>query len=110
MEKQRFNSNDLASDQWLVKLGDQVRKLRIRQNIDQNTLAQRAGIATSALRNLENGQGATMTTFVKTLQVLGKTDWLDTLAPIVSISPMQALRSRPERSRASHPRSKRARQ
>ena len=94
----------LNLDQSLEMLGEQIRNLRLRQNIDQQTLAERAGVGISALRNLESGQGATLTTFVKALRALGRTDWLETLAPAVSISPMQALKSKTVRLRASKPR------
>ena len=94
----------LNLDQSLEMLGEQIRNLRLRQNIDQQTLAERAGVGISALRNLESGQGATLTTFVKALRALGRTDWLETLAPTVSISPMQALKSKTVRLRASKPR------
>jgi transcriptional regulator with XRE-family HTH domain len=108
MEKQRLDTNlntplnleGYSSSELLVELGAQLRTLRIRQNIDQITLAQRAGIGVSALKNLESGQGATLTTFVKTLRTLGRENWLSTLAPTVSISPLQLIKSKNTRLRA----------
>ena len=105
MQKQRL-SQSRTVDEQLVTLGEHLRSLRLRQNIDQRTLAARAGIGLSALHNLESGQGATLTTFIKTLRALGRSDWLDTLAPAVSISPLQALKAKPQRIRASKPRQK----
>jgi transcriptional regulator with XRE-family HTH domain len=82
-------------------LGGQVRALRLRENLDQRALAERAGVGLSALKNLESGKGATLKTFIKTLRAIGRADWLETLAPVVSISPLQMLKSKPVRQRAS---------
>jgi transcriptional regulator with XRE-family HTH domain len=91
-------------EELLEQLGQHLRTLRLRQNLDQRMVAEGAGISLSALKNLETGRGATLTTLVKTLRVLGRLDWLDSLAPSVSISPLQLLKSKSERRRASKPR------
>jgi transcriptional regulator with XRE-family HTH domain len=88
-------------------LGQQIRALRLRKNFHQEGLAERAGIALSALKNLESGKGAALKTFIKVLKALERLEWLDTLAPTVSISPLQILHSKPERQRAWHKRSTR---
>ena len=82
-------------------LGGQVRALRLRENLDQRALAERAGVGLSALKNVESGKGATLKTFIKVLRALGRVDWLETLAPAVSISPLQMLKTKPVRQRAS---------
>jgi transcriptional regulator with XRE-family HTH domain len=107
MEKQHLNLSRFTLEEWLVHLGEQIRTLRLRKNIDQETLAERSSISISALRNLEGGQGATLTTLIKTLRSLERTDWLDMLAPTVSISPMQAITRKGVKLRASKPRVKR---
>lgn len=81
--------------------GQQLRDLRLRRNIDQRQLAEQAGVALNAVKNLENGRGATLTSLVKVLRTLGRADWLETLAPAVTISPMQMLKTRQPRQRAS---------
>ncbi len=101
--------NNLTLEEQLSELGRQIRVLRIRRNIDQRLLAQRAGISVSALKNFEAGHGATLRTFVKTLRALGRADWLDTLAPTVSISPLQVFKSKSEKMRVSKPRVPRTR-
>ena len=85
-------------------LGGQVRALRLRENLDQRALAERAGVGLSALKNVESGKGATLKTFIKVLRALGRADWLETLAPTVSISPLQMLKTKPVRQRASRAR------
>lgn len=90
-----------TSDEWEGELGRQIRALRLRQNIDQRELADRAGIALNAVKNLESGKGATVRSLVRALRVLERADWLRTLSPQVSISPVQMLKAKAPRLRAS---------
>lgn len=94
-------SDQLTPEEWEAEVGQQLRGLRLRQNIDQRHLARRAGIALNAVKNLEAGKGSTLTSLVKVLRALGRADWLRALAPAVSISPLQVLKARPARQRAS---------
>jgi transcriptional regulator with XRE-family HTH domain len=80
--------------------------LRLRQNLDQAQLAERAGIALNAVKNLERGKGATLRSLAQTLRVLDRLDWLNGLSPAVSISPVQMLKAKAPRQRASHKRNK----
>jgi transcriptional regulator with XRE-family HTH domain len=84
-----------------VEFGEQLRDLRLRRNVDQRQLAEQAGVALNAVKNLENGRGATLSSLVKVLRSLGRADWLATLAPTVDISPMQMLKAKQPRQRAS---------
>ena len=83
------------------ELGEQIRSLRLRKGLPQVEIAERAGVALSALKNLESGKGAALKTFIKVLRALERLEWLDTLAPAVSISPLQILHSKSPRQRAS---------
>lgn len=94
-------NDQLTSEEWETELGRQLRGLRLRQNIDQRQLARQAGVALNAVKNLEAGKGATIASLVKVLRALGGVDWLRALAPAVSISPLQMLKARPTRRRAS---------
>ena len=91
----------LTPDEWEAELGQHVRALRLRQNIDQHQLARRAGIALNAVKHLESGQGATVRSLVRVLRALNKADWLRSLAPAVSISPIEMLKAKTPRRRAS---------
>lgn len=82
-------------------LGEQIRSLRLRQNRQQQELATEADVALTALKNLESGKGATVRTLLKVLRALNRLDWLDSLSPPVSISPLQLLRQKAPRQRAS---------
>lgn len=86
-------------------LGAQIRALRLRKNLKQEVLAAQAGVALSALKNLETGKGAALKTFLKVLRALDRVEWLEGLAPAVSISPIQLLERKSGRQRASRPRS-----
>ncbi|MFZ4801363.1 MAG: helix-turn-helix domain-containing protein [Chlorobium sp.] len=84
--------NELSSDEWELIIGDQFRALRIRADLEQTELAALASISVGALKNLEGGKGSSLKTMVKVARVLGQTDWLNALAPKVSVSPMQLLK------------------
>ena len=90
-----------TSDEWEAELGRQIRALRLRQNLDQQQLAYRAGIALNAVKNLEGGKGATLRSLILALRALNRVDWLRALAPPVSISPVQMLKAKAPRQRAS---------
>jgi len=94
-------TNSMTAEEWEVTLGRQLRDLRLRQNIDQRQLAEQAGVALNVVKNLEAGKGATVKSLVKVLRALGRVEWIESLAPAVSISPLQMLKSKPSRQRAS---------
>ena len=87
--------------EWEAELGKQIRTLRLRLDLDQKQLAKQAGIALNAVKNLETGKGATLRSLIQVLRILDRTDWLGTLAPTVSISPVQMLKTKTPRQRAS---------
>lgn len=91
----------LTVDEWGAELGRHLRELRLRRNIDQRQLAEQAAVALNAIKNLESGKGATVTSLIKVLRALGREEWLSTLAPQISISPLQMLKAKPVRQRAS---------
>ncbi|HET8775275.1 MAG TPA: helix-turn-helix transcriptional regulator [Thermoanaerobaculia bacterium] len=61
-------------------LHEQVRDARIARGLSQVKLAQLAGVPRSQLRNFENGEGITMTTFMKIISQLPNLERL-TLGP-----------------------------
>jgi transcriptional regulator with XRE-family HTH domain len=94
-------TNSMTTEEWEATLGRQLRDLRLRQNIDQRQLAEQAGVALNVVKNLEAGKGATVKSLVKVLRALGRAEWIESLAPAVSISPLQMLKPKPLRQRAS---------
>jgi transcriptional regulator with XRE-family HTH domain len=98
-----------SSAEWELQLGEQIRALRLRQNLGQQQLAKRAGVALNAVKNLERGRGATLRSLIQVLRVLDRVEWLRSLAPAVSISPVQMLKTKAPRQRASPKKTRAAR-
>ena len=100
-------STHSSTVEWEHNLGEQFRAMRIRAGVEQTVLAARADVSTGAIKNLESGKGSSLKTIIKIVRCLGRTDWLESLAPPVSVSPMQMLaaaRRTAPRQRVSKPR------
>lgn len=80
--------------EWEAIVGEQLRDARVAQDLDQASLAARANISVGAVSNLERGKGSSLKTLIAVVRALGRTDWLEALAPPVTVSPMQMLRSK----------------
>jgi transcriptional regulator with XRE-family HTH domain len=91
---------DIKIEDLLVLLGERIRELRLREDIAQTVLAARSGVSLKAVKNLENGTGATVASLLRVLRTLGRIEWIDTLGPKVGISPMQMLARKKDRVRA----------
>ncbi|MEX3956001.1 helix-turn-helix domain-containing protein [Trinickia sp. EG282A] len=87
-------------------LGQRLKMLRVHKNLDQTTVAARAGISVRSLRNLESGNGSSLQTLVRVLRVLGRESWLETIAPVPTINPEMMTRNAVPRQRASKSRNK----
>jgi transcriptional regulator with XRE-family HTH domain len=83
-----------TTEEWEKIVGEQIRAARISNNLDQAALSDLANVSIGALSNLERGRGSSLTTVVAVVRALGRTDWLESLAPRVTISPLQMLRSK----------------
>lgn len=81
-------------------LGASFKALRLSRNISQKVLAERAGIGTTALKNLEGGLGATVSTLVRVARALGRESWLENAAPIATINPLTMVQGAGVRQRA----------
>ena len=75
-------------------IGEQVRAARVAGDLDQAHLATLADVSVGALSNLERGKGSSLKTLVAVVRALGRTDWLEALAPPVTVSPLQILRAK----------------
>jgi transcriptional regulator with XRE-family HTH domain len=85
-------------------LGYRLRQLRLSRNLDQRTVADKAGISLRALSKLENGQGSTLETFLRTLRALDYVKGIDMLAPQPTISPIALLKNPRPAQRVRRPR------
>ena len=91
-------------DEIEAELGERLKTLRIHRNLDQKTIAARAGISVRTLRNLESGSGSSLHTLIQVVRVLGRESWFETIAPVPSINPLMLTRIATPRQRASTPR------
>lgn len=89
-----------TSTELEAEVGEKLKALRLLKNLDQKSLAGRAGISLSALKSLENGSGSTLKSFVSVLRALGREAWLETIAPIATINPMHMTQAAKPRLRA----------
>jgi transcriptional regulator with XRE-family HTH domain len=89
-----------TTDELEQMLGDSIRALRVSRQFTRAELADRANVSLGALRNLETGAGATITTLVKTLRALDSTAWLSSLTPPPeAFDPLRLLAAREEEQR-----------
>lgn len=87
------------------QIGEKLQRFRLNRNLDQATLAARAGISVRALRNLEAGRGSSLQTLIVVVRALGRGTWFDTIAP-EPLNPLTLTRNANLRQRASKPRTK----
>lgn len=92
-------SNALPVDALTALIGERVRAERLRQDLTQATLADKAGISPRALRTLEAGDGAHLTTLVRIMKALGAESALLALLPEPTISPMAMIERKAPRQR-----------
>lgn len=99
MKIDQLHNDDLI----LQELGSRLEQIRLRQNLTQAALAERAGISTRTLQRLESGAVATaLTTLIRVCRELGTFDPLEVLFPTSAMSPMDQLKKQDsDRKRAS---------
>ncbi len=73
-------------------LGEQVRRLRIANSMDQQQLADAANVSLGAVKNIESGKGSTLKTLIMIARALNVEQWLESLSPETTVSPLQMLR------------------
>ncbi|MFL6604440.1 MAG: helix-turn-helix domain-containing protein [Steroidobacteraceae bacterium] len=83
-----------------AELGSKLRLLRLDRNLDQATLAQRAGVGLNSVKRLELGRGSTTGTLISVLRALGREEWLNMVAPVATINPLTMPRTAKPRQRA----------
>jgi transcriptional regulator with XRE-family HTH domain len=93
-KKVRMVNHNLTVEEWEQSLGEQIRAARIAGDLDQARLAELANVSKGAVSNLERGRGSSLKTLVAIVRALDRTDWLESLAPPISVSPMQMLRTK----------------
>ena len=75
------------------KIGETVRRLRIRKGLPLEDVAARANLSPISVRALELGRGSTLSTLLKVLKTIDETAFiLEWTEKSIEVSPMQALR------------------
>jgi transcriptional regulator with XRE-family HTH domain len=85
---------NLTIAEWETVVGRQVRAARVASGLDQVQLADLANVSLATLSNLERGKGSSLKTLIAVARALERTDWLETLGPEVTVSPMRMLRAK----------------
>jgi len=70
----------------LMDIGSMLKRERLYRNLSQKVVSERSGISESALKNLERGKGASLTTFIQVCRTLGKDEWILRLGPADAVS------------------------
>ena len=102
-----FDSTAATTEELEDRLGARIRAVRLSRNLEQAAVAERAGVSVRTIKNLEAGHGSSTATLVRVVRALGRLDWIDSLAPAVSVSPLRLLAQERKQSapqRASRPR------
>ena len=81
-------------------LGENLKRLRLQKSLHQKVLSDQAGISVSALKNLENGEGASVKTLIRVIRALDRENWIEAVAPQVSINPLHMVQDKSARQRA----------
>jgi transcriptional regulator with XRE-family HTH domain len=98
MDMSMMSASELASE-----LGARVRRERLRQNMTQHTLAERAGVSRLTVTRMEaNGEAALLTNFLSVLAALRRTGDLEgLLTPPLAETIDQFVGAQPARQRGS---------
>lgn len=103
-----IEDRNLSTEEWEEFIGEQFRGLRLTANLGQAELAELADVSLGAIKNLEQGKGSTLRTLIRVARALGQESWLMSIAPRVTVSPIDMLRAtKTPRSRVYRPRGER---
>ncbi|MDF1711520.1 MAG: helix-turn-helix transcriptional regulator [Akkermansiaceae bacterium] len=100
----------LTESQLEELIGKRLKQNRLRQNLNQTELAERAGLARRTITSVENGNGCTLGTLIRLVRALKIEHTLEELIKPLPLSP-NAIRqaqilAEPTRKHASKPRKK----
>lgn len=77
-----------SKEDVLKRIGAALREHRLMMNLPQAVVAARSGVSLTAVKHLENGEGATLGTFVLVCRTLNQDHWIAALEPKDVISPI----------------------
>ncbi len=77
----------LSDTMILVKIGNRLRQVRLKQNITQQSLAEAAGVSLSSVKKIEKGEIGSFDSLLRLLRTLGLLDALQSLIEEEQLSP-----------------------
>ena len=90
----------------LSEVGKRISQARLNMNITQKSLAKEAGISHRTLTRIEVGESVQFINIIRVLRALNMLDNLNLFVPQTPESPLQKLKLKKERQRASNQQSK----
>lgn len=91
----------------LAEIGTRLKRKRLRKNLSQQELGERAGLSRNTISDMEGGGSSTFHNIIRTLRALDALDDLDHFLPDPGISPVHMVRMKGKsRMRASGKRKK----
>ena len=88
MENININWSELGDNAVLAQIGLFVQQSRLRQNKNQQQIADAAGVNRSTLSQIENGKGGTLISLIQILRVLGQLSFVKAFQVEDKPSPM----------------------
>jgi putative transcriptional regulator len=76
----------------LLALGARLRRCRLRANLTQKTLAERAGVSLKTVANAEEGRNVSVETLLLLLRALGRLDDIEAVLADDGPSPVELAR------------------
>lgn len=97
-------SYDLASsEQVIADLGARLERVRLLQNQTQAQIARQAGVSSRTVVRLEKGEAPSLDTFVRIMQALGLSSYLEAVIPDSDVRPMERVQNRGHERRRARP-------
>ena len=77
----------LADAAILGRIGGNLKAMRLKQNVTQQSLAEASGVSLSSVKKIEKGEIGSFDSFLRVLRTLGKLDVLQPLVEEEQLSP-----------------------
>ena len=106
MPTTEISSYDVQSEEMEIEVGEKVKRYRVNKlELDQASLAARAGVSVRTLRNLEMGGGTSLRSYLRVIHAMGRYPWLQAVIPSVA-EPVIIVQQPKLRQRVHKPRGK----
>ena len=79
----------LADAVILSRIGNKLRTVRLKQNINQQSLSETANVSLSSIKKMEKGEIRSFDSLLRVLRILGKLDILQPLVEEDQLSPTE---------------------